>query len=79
MSAQPVGYSQMPESLRCSRRISPSSLPTTAPTATLGVTYPGTPSSTMPSHSWTVDTTVPPGWARPPAARISAATCRTSS
>ena len=28
------------------------SLPTTAPTATFGVTYPGTPSPTVSSHSW---------------------------
>jgi hypothetical protein len=37
-SAQPVGYNQMPESARRTNRISPSSLPTTAPTATFGVT-----------------------------------------
>ena len=34
----PVGYSHTPESARCTSRISPSSLPTTAPTATFGVT-----------------------------------------
>ena len=38
MSAQPVGYSQMPESARCTSRISPLSLPTTAATPTFGVT-----------------------------------------
>ena len=43
----------MPESARCTSRIWPASLPTTAPTATFGVTYPGTPSPTVSSHSWT--------------------------
>ena len=37
-SAHPVGYSHIPESARCTSRISPASLPTTAPMATLGVT-----------------------------------------
>ena len=37
----------MPESARCTSRIWPVSLPTTAPTATFGVTYPGTPSPTV--------------------------------
>ena len=37
-SAQPVGYSHTPLSLRCTSSTSPASLPTTAPTATFGVT-----------------------------------------
>jgi|LUMW01.1.fsa_nt_gb hypothetical protein len=37
-SAQPVGYSHSPESARCTSNSSPSSLPTTAPTVTFGVT-----------------------------------------
>jgi len=61
-------------------RSSPLSVPTAAPTATLGVTYPGMPSTTCPSHSCTspsASSTSSNPSSR--AARMSAATRSTSS
>ncbi len=68
----------MPLSARCTSRISPASFVTTAPTATLGVTYPATPSPTPFIHSSTKCSASKPSsaWA---ATRMSPATASTSS
>ena len=79
-SAQPVGYNHTPLGARFTNKISPASLPTIAPIATFGVTYPGMPSPMLSIHSCTkcprsrrssVDSSN--------AALMSAATCNTSS